>query len=247
MSAERISPWRNVKLWLGFTFFALVMVLLGYVWHSLVQWLEDEQQVPLKSILIAGERTHLDDNDIRRVIRKGHKGSFFELDVDNAHSNVEALAWVYQASVRKEWPDTLRVYVVEQVPVAKWHDDMLLNQYGGSFQAQAPESLQNLPMLFGPGGSEQTALEGYRAMQDLLNSSGLSIVELSLSERFAWQLRLNNGIDLNLGRTEFMGRLQRFIDIYPLLLKNEKTVSYVDLRYDTGLAVGWKELQQKQD
>lgn len=241
MSSERTSPWRNIKLWLGFTFFVLVMVLLGYMWHSLVQWLEDEQQVPLKTILIGGERNYLVDEDIRKVIRKGHKGSFFELNVDEAHADVEALPWVYKVSVRKEWPDTLRVYVVEQVPVAKWHDDMLLNQYGGSFQAKVPGDLQDLPMLLGPGGSEQTALEGYRAMQGLLNGSGLSIVELSLSERFAWQLRLQNDIDLNLGRTEFMGRLQRFIDIYPLLLKDEKTVSYVDLRYDTGLAVGWNE------
>lgn len=245
MSSEHTSPLRNIKLWTGLVFFTLVMLGLIYLWHGLTQWLEDEQRVPLRQILIAGERTYLKDEDIRAAVKRGQTGSFFELDVDKVHNDIEALPWVYKSSVRKEWPDTLRVYVVEQTAVARWHDDMLLNQYGGSFQAQVPETLSDLPMLLGPGGSEKAALEGYRSMQELLQTTGLRIVELSLSERFAWQLRLHNDIDLNLGRTEFMGRLQRFIDIYPLLLKQDKAVSYVDLRYDTGLAVGWKELARK--
>ncbi len=247
MSTEVASPWRNVRLWLGFAFFLIVMVLLGYLWHSITSWLEDEQRVPLKNILVAGERTFLADTDIRQAVKRGQQGSFIELNVDKAHDDVEALPWVYRASVRKQWPSTLRVYVVEQQPVAQWHDDMLLNQFGESFQAKAPEALKGLPVLFGPGGSEKTALEGYRSMQGLLQSTGLQIEELSLSERFAWHLRLNNDINLDLGRTEFMGRLQRFIDIYPLLLKNDKEVSYVDLRYDTGLAVGWRDLEQKKN
>ena len=69
----------------------------------------------------------------------------------------------------------------------------------------------------------------------------MTLDELSLSERFAWQVQLKNGIKLNLGRQEFIDRLQRFIDVYPLLAQQEKAVKYVDLRYDTGVAVGWKD------
>jgi len=241
VNEETRPPWKNIRLWLGFGFFLIVMASLFWVGLSLAQWLEDEQRVPLRSILIGGERTFLQDDSIRLAVRQGLTGSFIELDVDKAHTDIEALPWVYSASVRKEWPDTLRVYVIEQKPVARWHDDMLLNPLGDSFQAQVPPEIAQLPVLFGPGGSERTALEGYRSMQGLLQGSGLQIVELSLSERFAWQVRLQNGINLNLGRTEFMGRLQRFIDVYPLLKRNKKQVSYVDLRYDTGLAVGWQQ------
>ena len=64
---------------------------------------------------------------------------------------------------------------------------------------------------------------------------------------------------LNLGREERVKRVQRFMDIYPLIKthleqqakqhkkqKNnsekelKQAVDYIDLRYDTGLAVGWK-------
>lgn len=228
-----------VKVWLGIGFLCSVLITITYLLVQLSYWLEDEQQVPLGALVVAGDKRFLDEQDVERVVRSGQKVSFFELDVDVAHEQIEALPWVYRASVRKKWPSTLKVYVVEQTPVVRWNDDMLLNQYGEAFQAPLPEALQHLPVLFGPGGAEQTALQGFNAMQSLLKGVKLSIVELSLSERYAWQVRLQNGIDLNLGRTEFIDRLQRFIDLYPLLLKQEKSVRYVDLRYDTGLAVGW--------
>jgi cell division protein FtsQ len=77
-------------------------------------------------------------------------------------------------------------------------------------------------------------------MQSLLETSNLFIVEMFLSERFAWNVELNNGIKLNLGRTQFIDRLQRFVDLLPLISQQDRQVDYVDLRYDTGLAVGWK-------
>ena len=161
---------------------------------------------------------------------------------------VEAMPWVYRASVRKRWPSGLEIFVVEQQPAAIWNGDMLLNQYGDAFNAQlSPADLTEkitLPNLYGPGGSEQTALQGYRNMQSLLETSNLYIVEMFLSERFAWNVQLNNGIKLNLGRTEFIGRLQRFVDLLPLISQQEKQVDYVELRYDTGLAVGWKTLDK---
>lgn len=239
--SPQLEKWRNPRRWASLLFFLLVMWMLAALANNIWQWLENEQRVPLRAVLVSGERTFVTDADVEKVVRSSFKGSFIALNVDNVHGQIEKMPWVQRASVRKEWPDTLRVYLIEQKAVAKWNDDMLLNQYGKSFQAKVPEELQHLPVLFGPGGSERTALEGYKAMQSLLANTDLEIAELSLSERYAWHIRLKNDVNLNLGRTEFMNRLQRFVDIYPLLLRNEKAVSYVDLRYDTGLAVGWKE------
>jgi cell division protein FtsQ len=141
--------------------------------------------------------------------------------------------------VRKQWPNRLTVYVVEQKAVAHWNDDLLLNPYGETFAGG--DVSRDLPRLYGPGGSEKTALQGFHAMQTLLAGAALPIDELFLSERFAWQITLKNAIKLNLGRQEFIDRLQRFVDVYPLLKEQPKAVEYIDLRYDTGLAVGWSD------
>ena len=224
----------------GVIFFVLLLVVLVFAGIKFYQWLKDEQKLPVQHIVISGERRFIDDEQLRDAVRGALPGSFFELDVNIAHEVIEARPWVYRASVRKEWPNTLRIYVTEQQAVAHWNDDLLLNTQGGSFQAKLPESVDNLPQLFGPGGSEQTALQGYRAMQTLLGQQGLSIAQMELSERFAWRLTLVGGLTLELGRTEFIDRVQRFVDLYPLLINNERYLDYVDLRYDTGMAVGWK-------
>lgn len=75
----------------------------------------------------------------------------------------------------------------------------------------------------------------------MLAVNRFNLVSLALSERFAWQLWLDNGIRLNLGREDKAQRVQRFIDVYPRLEKPEGAqVDAIDLRYDTGLAVSWK-------
>lgn len=233
------EPARGPQLWWGLLFLVLVLSGLVYGAYSINAWLDDEQQLPVRDIRVSGDLKYLVKADVEQAIRGNQPGSFFELDIQRALKDIEALPWVYRASIRKEWPNNLHVHVVEQQAAASWNGDMLLNTQGGTFSAGAPEGV-TLPRLFGPEGSEQTALQGYRAMQALLLRSGVQVEELVLSERFSWNLRLNNGLRLNLGRDEFIDRLQRFVDIYPLLQKDERQPEYVDLRYDTGLAVGWK-------
>lgn len=223
----------------GIAFLVGVIALLAYMGLQFKYFLQDEQRSPVQVIEFTGEFNHVDIGELERVIRNAQPGSFFALDVNDVHKVIEDHPWIYRASVRKQWPKTLQIYLVEQIPVVVWNGDMMLNPYGEVFNV-APGSLV-LPQLFGPGGSEITALEGYNAMQRLLATSGLNIAELSLSERFAWQLQLQNGIRLNLGRHEFMDRLQRFVDVYPLLSRQETPIDYIDLRYDTGLAVGWQQ------
>jgi cell division protein FtsQ len=117
------------------------------------------------------------------------------------------------------------------------------------------ESLIIYQVFFGPEGTEVLALKNYRDLNALLAFNTLKIDELILSERFSWQLTLNDGITLNLGREERVKRVQRFIDLYPRIkaeLKAKKirekdknqAVDYIDLRYDTGLAVGWKSVTE---
>lgn len=242
-SVEPTSTKSKQALWSGIAFLIVVLASLVFAGIKASHYMQDEQQVPVQVIDFSGDYRYINVAKLERLIRQAQPGSFFALDVNDVFELVEAQPWVYRASVRKKWPNTLKIYLVEQQPVARWNEDLLLNPYGDTFDDEGQRV--SVPNLFGPGGSEKTALEGYNAMHALISTTQMTIEELSLSERFAWQVQLTNGIKLNLGRQEFIDRLQRFIDIYPLLAQQERSVKYIDLRYDTGVAVGWEDSDGK--
>ncbi|GLR71060.1 cell division protein FtsQ/DivIB [Agaribacter marinus] len=243
IKTEPEVPREKVSVPVGLTVFVIVLCLLIFAGLSANEWLKDEQKLPVQDVVFTGDIKQVDKPALEALIRKENAGSFFAIDVNDVHDLVETQAWVYKASIRKRWPSKLYIHIVEQEAVAVWNSDLLLNKYGDSFAGLPYE--RTLPVLFGPNGSEKTALVGYNHMRSLLFGTGQNISELVLSERFAWKLRLKNNIVLNLGRQEYIDRLQRFIDIYPLLKEKNKPIDYIDLRYDTGLAVGWLLAQQQ--
>lgn len=86
-------------------------------------------------------------------------------------------------------------------------------------------------------------MAGFYDMAEKLRASHLVLKAVSMSARRSWQLITSDGTRIELGRGDDQKRLQRFIKLYPELLKqaqiDNKTISYVDLRYDSGAAVGW--------
>jgi len=248
---------RALSFGLGLAFFVCVLISLVSIGWWLTKMLIEQEHSPVNSIVITGEMPFTQREEVLDAMSDIDLGNFFQVDVNDIQAQVSALPWVYSVAVRKQWPNEVKIYVVDQVPVALWNGDFLLNQFGKAFQAEKQVLKQALPEFFGPEGSELLALENFTNLNDLLEYRNLSIDELILSERFSWQLTLNNGVRLNLGREERVKRVQRFMDVYPLikthLAEQEKhkdnrkkqvkqAVDYIDLRYDTGLAVGWKQV-----
>lgn len=225
----------------------LLMVLGTILWGGwmVLQWMKDASRLPLSRLVVTGERHYTTHDDIRQAILSlGAPGTFMTQDVDVIQQQIERLPWIKQASVRKQWPDELKIHLVEYVPVARWNDLLMVDAEGNSFSVPAERvGNRKMPLLYGPEGSENDVLEGYRTMSQVLASSKLTLKMVAMSARHSWQLGLEDDIRLELGRDERARRLERFLELYPLLQRqaqnDNKRVSYVDLRYDTGAAVGW--------
>mgnify|MGYP000329907453 CR=1 FL=1 len=237
------------SFWVGVGFFVAVIVGVFTLSWYLTKAMSAEESVPVTSIVISGEMNYTVQQDIEKAIETINLGNFFTVDVNAVQEKVSALPWVFSVSVRKKWPNELKIYVVDQIPVAFWNGDFLINHHGKAFQADKSRVTRLLPALYGPEGSENIALERYQDFNRLLDYVSLTIDELVLSERYSWQLILNDGVTLNLGREKSAERIQRFMDVYPEIKAHKKEtqqVDYVDLRYDTGLAVGWKQQDLKE-
>ena len=250
-TAAQLDQDSSLSFGLGLVFFIVVLFSLVTISWWLTQHFIGQKSAPVTSIVISGEMPYSQRSDIINVIDPVDMGNFFQVDVNEVQSYILTLPWVYSVAVRKQWPNELKIYVVDQNPVAIWNGDFLINQQGQVFQADIERINHYLPNFFGPEGSEFLALKNFKDLNVLLDFKALKIDELVLSERFSWQLTLDDGVTLNLGREERVERIQRFMDVYPIIKaqlkakiitekQKNQAVDYIDLRYDTGLAVGWK-------
>ncbi|MGM0907055.1 MAG: cell division protein FtsQ/DivIB [Pseudomonadota bacterium] len=240
---------RSVNFWSGVTVLCLTIAgaLVGI--YQLNQVLTDEQQVPLAELNVQGELQYTANEEVRRALTSEPLGSFFTADVNELRRRVEQLPWVQKVSIRKVWPDKLSVYVTEHKPVAMWNGDRLINEQSEVFRANIEQVDTALPQLFGPEDAVEETWKEFNRVQQMLAVNGFQVRALRLTERFAVSVVLAQGIEVKLGREATLERIKRFIDVFPSIVEHEKSkdneIDTVDLRYDTGAAVAWREAKSE--
>jgi cell division protein FtsQ len=219
----------------------MLLVVAGSVLVSGGWWLSQPTTLPIERVQVEGEFRYLAREDIYAALGELASGGFFNVDVRAVKQAAESLPWVDRASVRRMWPDTLQVEITEQVPLARWGKDQVVNARGEVFTPPLQVLPVDLPVFSGPQDTAQMVAAKYQALSAQLTSVGLKIAALSLSQRRAWQLRLANGLQLLLGRAGNDAQLQRFVTVYPRVLGEKLAqMQSVDLRYTNGFAVRWK-------
>lgn len=233
----------------GILFLLLVTGTIIIAGLMILKWMNDTSRMPLSRLVVTGKTHYTTHDDLRRAIMSlGSPGTFMSQDVNVLQQQIERLPWIQQVSVRKQWPDELKIHLVEYVPVARWNGVHMINAKGKSFSIPASHiGKQALPMLYGPEGSEQDVLDNYGEMSRKLAMASFRLKMVVMTARRSWQLVTENDIRIELGRQDDMKRLQRFIELFPALqpqaIAENKRISYVDLRYDSGAAVGWAPAQ----
>jgi len=224
----------------GISFLLVVLLLIGFFLYMTVSWMWDDQRLPLSKMVIQGDLHHVTANDVQRSLSSlGHLGTFMSQDVDSLQQAMLTIPWVAHASIRKQWPDTINVFLTEYHAEAIWNGNELLNKQGKVFNGDIGQLQGSRVKLYGPKGTNEQVLELWEQINPKFHQLGLNITSVVLNERGAWQIILGNGVRLELGKDALHERIARFISLYRQLGNKADKVSYVDLRYDTGAAVGW--------
>ncbi len=236
---RRLLPGRTVRrnswLWL-----VGIFVLVDTV--ALVSWggfkLADPNTLPIIEIRIEGEFHQLRPDYLRATVAREITGGFFALEVERIRQALRREPWVKEARVARVWPDGLRVTVSEQRAVARWGREGLLTPEGTVFSPPKESYPQGLPQLVGNLGSEAQVLKRFYELSQFLSPVGWKVARLSLSPRRAWSFQVINGPTVMVGRTDFEGRIRRFIASLGRAVGGEaEGLMQVDLRYANGFAV----------
>jgi cell division protein FtsQ len=143
--------------------------------------------------------------------------------------------------VRRVWPQSIDIEIVEKNSLARWNDLGLLSTTGEIFNPNKISYPKELPQFKGPPGTQMQMLNYYDIIDSLISPLECKIVEMELTDAHAWHIILSNGIKLNLGYKDILTRMEHFVIVYPKIVGSRASrVDYVDLRYSNGLAVHWK-------
>lgn len=200
---------------------------------------------PVERIVVLGKLEHLRESAVRDALDGKLQGGLAFLNLAELRAELEALPWVYGAQLRRRFPGTLEVRVVEQLPIARWGDEAFLNHEARIIEVVDAQRWEDLPRLRGPLGSEARLMNHYLRLLERLRP--LSLTPVALSEDGFGQLRatLDGGLVLEFGEHEFSLRLQRFVQLWNReLAVTTRTPARVDLRYEKGAAVAFGSAQQ---
>ncbi|NKB75925.1 MAG: FtsQ-type POTRA domain-containing protein [Gammaproteobacteria bacterium] len=257
-SATRKSRGRSI--WVALIAFTLVVVLLVVL---LADRLFHPEKFQINEIEVKGEFNHVDGQQIKEVVESYLVGNYFSASLLKLETHIEALPWVFSASLRRVWPSTLQVEIVEVQPVAKWGEDRWVNFTGDLVARQETQKAARLPLIDGPEKQRSMIWENFQTWSSLFGEHGLILNELKLDHGHLWYLDvslgalaatykesasasaavlLDHSITVIVEKQEAKEKVERLIDVLKqeLLLKFSRIHS-IDLRYPNGFAVGWIE------
>lgn len=235
LSALKRIVWPFLLLGLGVGTYYLAERLLPYA------------DRPIARIAVQGDLTYVSQQAIQQRIEPYAGATFLRVDLDGIRTELESMPWIAQAQVRRVWPDQIQVKLEEQLPIARWGNEALLNNQGRAFAPSEVVDYPHLPQLFGPRRAQRQVMQQYQMLSQMLRPMGFSIARLELRERGSWFLSTapdanGQSIDLLIGRDQVMEKMRRFATVYDKALKEQiSNITRVDLRYANGLAVAWRD------
>jgi cell division protein FtsQ len=233
--------WDNPRV-LNMTANALFALAALIVLWTVAGQVIESSAYPLRIIRVTGDLKHVNRGQVVMALQGRLAGTFFSMDLNAVRGLFETIPWVRKAEVRRVWPDRLEVRLEEHVVLARWgqpEDGRLVNIHGEGFNGKTD---LDLPLFAGPGGTEAEVTRRYGALREAFAPLNLEPRVLMLSPRYSWQVRLSNGLSVQLGRDRekdrIADRLARFVSVYPATLGQlSRRLDAVDLRYSNGFAL----------
>ena len=204
---------------------------------AVLDWTQNARDIAANSlgfriaaISLTGER-EVSREEVLTTAGVTGRASLLFLDADAARSRLLANPWIADAAVLKLYPDRLQITITERHAFALWQKDgrvSVIAADGTVLEPFVENRYLRLPLVVGQGAERQAkeflaVIDRYPSIRSALRASIL------VADR-RWDLRLTNGINVQLPEANVEAALDRLValDREKKLLSRDITV--VDLR-----------------
>jgi cell division protein FtsQ len=223
--AERLS----IRIFRAGAAAAVVVLIAGGAWYGYAALMSR----PVAHVRFTGDVERVPPAALEALADGIKRASAAGLGMESVREAARRVPWVREASVRRRFPDALEIRVEAFDAVARWGEHAMVSARGEIFPAH---TTAKLPLFRGPDAAAAAMADAFPRLAQAIAPVG-AIVELRLNARGAWQVVLDSGLTLQLGRGEVEARLARFAAAWPQLAARNLEPKHADLRHANGFAL----------
>ncbi|AHA27961.1 cell division protein FtsQ/DivIB [Candidatus Liberibacter americanus] len=204
--------------------------------NFIVNLLESITCFSIDKVRIVGnvETTEL---DIIRSLDLNRYKSLISFDAVIVQKNLLELPWVLQAAIRRVYPDTIEIRIMERFPYVIWQTDsnlFLIDKNGDIIKPFDDVKFSNLPKLIGHGANKE--IKSFEKIKEFSKLSKLVRAYIWVAER-RWDLHLENGMIVKFPEEGFNDALLRLINLQDKYKILDKDISVIDMRLPDRIAI----------
>lgn len=218
---------------------ALLLLFIGmWLIVKAAQMLPDAQITINKTNLTPSQLAQL-----QQALGKTADGNFYRANLQDYQARAQALPWVSQVDVKRDWQKGLLVNVIPRQPVAKFGSEKLIDATGQVFVPADSEQLTAQKWMQLQSEPEKSALIMQQTEQvtKWFRPLGMKVEEVILTPRMTWLFRFDNGLRVLVDKESTSEKMYQLSILLQNQLKNKLAqIETVDLRYKNGMALTWK-------
>ncbi|MGB7256321.1 MAG: cell division protein FtsQ/DivIB [Xanthobacteraceae bacterium] len=204
---------------------------------AVIDWTKDARDIAanalgfrIAAISLSGEREVSREEILTTAGVTGHASLLF-LDADAARQRLLANPWIADAAVLKLYPNRLQITITERHAFALWQKNGRLSVIAADGTVLEPfveNRYLGLPLVVGRDAERQAkdflaVVDRYPDIRSALRASIL------VADR-RWDLRLTNGIDVQLPESDVAAALDRLVELDHDKKLLSRDITVVDLR-----------------
>jgi len=243
MIGQRKKILHKPSLWVTIT---VVLLMTGVV---LADQLFRPGRFTIERIHIHGNSARVDAQTVERTAWLALIGNYFTADLEEIENALVHLPGVYQAAVRRHWPDTLEISITEAGAIALWYATDGSALESRDYVNLPPDSNITLqPVLRSSTADRHTVIDAFLDLVSSLALLDLEVKKLSIDEAGDWVVVLQSAslqipveLEIVVGRGNPVRKVDQFVAVFDSVLQDRlPDIERVDMRYDSGFAVQWR-------